>query len=189
MKTLFIDQKFTYDGTQLRSLYGYLEHKVQGPSVVSWIGPCHISFDHMVDGEDLLEQAQIQGDEMLHFIVEIFDQNLFSGVLLQRLFAGIAKAYLQKISGVLGQGLVLVRDGDDIYLGDRKLSISIASKSPVSVMIHFAMNVVNEGTPVKTLSLSDLKLDPKKTAMDLMHLLAHEVNEITNATYKVRALS
>ncbi|WP_373997607.1 DUF366 family protein [Bdellovibrio bacteriovorus] len=188
MKTLFIEKKFPYDGTQLHSLFAYLDHKVLGPSIVSWQGACSISFDHMVDGEDLLEQAEIKGDEMLHFIIEVFDRDLFSGVALQRLFASIARDYLQAASSALA-GKSLVRDGDDIYLDDRKLSISIATKSPVSVMVHFAMNITNDGTPVKTLSLQDLKLDPRKVSEDLMAKFKKEYDSIVVATQKVRPVS
>lgn len=189
MKTLFIDKKIAYDGTQLRSLYAYLEHKVLGPSVVAWQGSCSISFDHMVDGEDLLENAVIQGDEMLHFIIEFFDHDLFSGVAIQRLFASIVKDYLNKNSTVFQNGKYLVRSGDDIYLNDQKLSISIATKSPVSTMIHFAMNITNSGTPVKTLSLQDLKLEPKKVATEVMSLFQNEFTDIVTATQKVRPVN
>lgn len=189
METLFIDKKFAYDGTQLRSLFGYLEYGVLGPSIVSWVGPCSISFDHMVDGEDLLQEAVIQGDEMLHFIIEVFDRDLFSGVALQRLFAAIAKDYLQE----QGRGVLLnhslYRDGDDIYLQNKKLSISIATKSPVSVMVHFAMNVTNAGTPVETLSLQDLELNPQSVAKELMQKFQDEFSSITKATQKVRPIS
>lgn len=183
MKSLFIEKKQAYDGTQLRSLYAYLDHKVLGPSVVSWVGPCSISFDHMVDGEDLLEGAEIRGDEMLHFIIEIFDRDLFSGVALQRLFAAIARDYLAEQSGQM-----LFREGDDLFFNEGKLSISIATKSPVSVMVHFAMNVVNEGTPVKTSCLNDLRLNPRQVATDLMTLLMEEYNDILMATQKVRPI-
>lgn len=186
MQTRFIEKNFPYDGTQLRSLFAYLEHGVLGPSIVSWCGACSISFEHMVDGEDLLEKAVIQGDQMLHFIVEVFDRDLFSGVMLQRMFASIAKDYLQeKADSSLG-GKALHRSGDDIYLEDRKLSISIATRSPVSVMVHFAMNVTNKGTPVKTLSLEDLKLDPRKVSEDLMALFKKEFESVLIATQKVR---
>ena len=115
----------------------------------------------MVDGEDLLAKAEIRGDEMLHFIIEIFDRDLFSGVALQRLFASIVTDHLN-IAGINGLGgKELHRKGDDIYLEHKKLSISIATKSPVSTMVHFAMNVTNKGTPVPTLSLEDLGVDPK----------------------------
>lgn len=185
MKKLFIPQKFTYDGTQLRSLYAYLEHRVLGPSIISWQGPCSIDFAHMVDGEDLLENAVIQGDEMLHFIIEIFDRELFSGVSLQRLLASLAKDYLQT-AATQKLKTPLRRAGDDIYLEDRKLSISIATKSPVSIMVHFAMNITNEGTPVETLCLQDLGLEPKTVAEDLMQLFVQEFDSILVATQKVR---
>lgn len=189
MQNHFIDKKFAYDGTQLRSLYAYLEHGILGPSIISWQGACSISFEHMVDGEDLLEKALIQGDEMLHFIIEIFDRDLFSAVALQRLFASICRDYLQEQAQNVLVGQSLLRDGDDIYLGDKKLSISIATKSPVSVMVHFAMNVTNKGTPVKTLSLEDLKLDPRNLAEDLMVKFQKEFNSIVKATQKVRPIS
>ena len=186
MQSLFIEKKFPYDGSQLHSLFAYLEHGVLGPSIVSWQGACDIPFSHMVDGEDLLQKAVIQGDEMLHFIIEVFDRDLFSAVALQRLFASIVRDYLQKSSSVLQNSKQLIREGDDIYLEGRKLSISIATKSPVSVMVHFAMNITNEGTPVKTLSLGDLNLKPREVAVTLMDLFKEEFQSIVIATQKVR---
>ncbi len=189
MQTHFIEKNFVYDGTQLRSLFAYLDHGILGPSIISWRGACSIPFAHMVDGEDLLAKAVIQGDEMLHFIIEVFDRDLFSGVTLQRLFASISRDYLQSHAGSALAGQNLRRDGDDIYLNDQKLSISIATRSPVSVMVHFAMNITNQGTPVKTLSLTDLKLDPHRVAEDLMTLFRKEFISIVTATHKVRPVS
>ena len=176
----------TYDGQQLHSLFAYLEHGILGPSIVSWRGACDIPFSRMVDGEDLLAKAVIQGQEMLHFIIEVFDRDLFSGVALQRLFAAITRDYLQKQAAKTLSGHHLIREGDDLYWGDRKLSISIATKSPVSTMVHFAMNITNQGTPVKTLSLEDLDLDPRQVASDLMDLFKKEYSDIVVATQKVR---
>ncbi len=186
MQTYFIEKKFTYDGSQLHSLFAYLSYGILGPSVVAWKGKCAIPFQHMVDGEDLLAKAKIEGDEMLHFIIEVFDRDLFSGVALQRLFASIVRDYIQAHSPVPAVNESLRRDGDDIYLGDRKLSISIATKSPVSTMVHFAMNITNKGTPVETLSLEDIQLDPDQVAQDLMALLQNEYMGIVQATQKVR---
>jgi hypothetical protein len=186
VESYFIEKKFAYDGSQLHSLFGYLEHGVQGPSIVSWIGPCNISNEHMVDGEDLLAKALIQGDEMLHFIIELFDRDLFAGVSVQRLFASIAKDYIESKSPKILAQKKLHRDGDDIYLGEQKLSISIATRSPVSTLVHFAMNVTNRGTPVKTLSFEDLELDPVRVAEDLMNSFRKEFTSMLTATQKVR---
>ena len=183
MKTLLLKEKLNYDGTQLRSLFGYLDHKVQGDSCIAFIGACDISFDHMVDGEDLLEKAEIRGSEMLHFIFEIFDRELVSGVFLQRLFASIAADEIYKQTKTK-----LTRTGDDLYLDGKKLSISIATKSPVSVMVHFAMNIKNEGTPVPTLALSDLKIDPNTFAENLLKQIQSEYESILVARLKVRPI-
>ncbi len=185
MKSLFIDKKFTYDGSQLRPLFAYENYKILGDSIVAWIGPCNITLDHMVDLEDKIENAQICGDEMVHFIIEIFGSDLTAAVSLQRLFASIAKDYIQLETK---NKFSLVREGDDIYLidqGKKKLSISIASKSSVSSMIHFAMNVVNEGTPVPTACLDNLGLDGQILAKKLMSLFVEEYVSIMMATKKV----
>jgi hypothetical protein len=199
MKTTFINREFPYDGTQLRSLYAYLEHKIQGDSIISWIGPCSISFDHMVDGEDLLEGATIAGNRMVHFIIELFHEPLFAAVAVQRVLAAIVLDFLreQLDQAVHGEGprdisilerssSRLRREGDDIYFHDGKLSISIATVSPVSALIHFAVNCTNDGTPVKTASLEDLGLEGKDFATEIMSRFKNEIKTIQEATVKVR---
>jgi hypothetical protein len=210
VKSLFIDKEFAYDGSQLRSLFAYLEHKVQGTSIVSWVGACDISNEHMIDGEDLLAGETIAGSRMVHFIIERFETQLFGAVALQRLMAAIvldlvrervAKALPNAIAAAaadsktskasVGAHAKLIaadirRDGDDIYIGDGKLSISIATVTPVSALIHFAVNVSNKGTPVKTASLEDLGIDAKKFANDVMKRVVSEVESIETATVKVR---
>ena len=170
-----------YDGAQLVSLNSYLKHGLLGDSIVAWVGACDVSFEHMVDGEDLLEQARIAGDKMLHFIVEKFDISLYAAVALQRLLASIVKDQLLTMSKEK-----LFREGDDIYLDDRKLSISIATQSPVSSLIHFAVNVTNKGTPVKTLSLEDLGVEAKPFAIEIMNRFCKETEGIHQATMKVK---
>ena len=184
MKTQWLKQSETYDGTQLRSLYAYLQHKVLGDSVVAWRGPCNIPFSHMVDGEDLLEQSVIAGSDMLHFIIEIFGQKLMTGVLLQRFFASIVKDVMEQESSVAQ--LKLQRSGDDIYWGKKKLSISIATSSPMSTLVHFAVNVSPKGTPVLTAGLADLKLKPQDFAEKCMKILKSEYETSLDATCKVR---
>ena len=186
MQTKFIDREFSYDGTQLRSLYAYLDHGLLGDSIVAWVGPCNIDFAHMVDGEDLLAKAEIRGSRMVHFIVEKFPATLPEMVALQRLLASIAKDLIETMSD---QSRVR-RDGDDIYVklptGEGKLSISIATISPASGLIHFAVNVSNQGTPVKTASLEDLGLEPKDFASRVLSAFANECRSIRDATMKVK---
>lgn len=181
MKTQFIEKEFKYDGQQLAPLFNYMQYKLLGDSCVAWIGPCDIPFDHMMDGEDLLEKSQIKGSKMLHFVFEIFDRELATGVFLQRLFAAIVQAEILVKSHV-----PLSRKGDDLYLEDKKLSISIATRSSNSVLVHFAMNILSEGTPVKTCCLENFGIEPKTLARALLERISSEYQDILKATYKVR---
>lgn len=186
MKTHFIAKDFAYDGSQLQSLFGYLGHGIQGNSVVSWIGACNISNDHMIDGEDLLAGETIAGAKMVHFIVERFETQLFGAVALQRLMASIVMGLCQAHVADPVKAAQFRRDGDDIFFNDGKLSISIATLTPMSALIHFAVNITNDGTPVKTAALQDFGFEPKAFAEKVMQAFAHEVSSIETATVKVR---
>ena len=186
MKSKYLGHQEKYDGSQLVSLRNYLEHGLLGDSIVAWVGACDVSFAHMVDGEDLLQNARIAGDSMLHFIVEKFAVSLFAAVGLQRLLAGIVKDQVQSACRNRALAQTMVRLGDDLYCDTRKLSISIATQSPVSSLIHFAVNITNEGTPVPTLSLHDLGMDEKELALLVMQVFCAEVTSMLEATCKVR---
>src|SRR6185436_3370832 len=91
MKTHWFEKSFKYDGSQLHSLFAYLETGLLGDSVVAWRGACDVSLDKMVDGEDFREKQKICGSDMIHFIVEKFPANLPMAVALQRLLATLVK--------------------------------------------------------------------------------------------------
>ncbi len=198
--TKFIEKESSYDGAQLRSLFAYLEYGLLGDSIVAWVGPCDVSIDHMVDGEDLLAKSEIRGARMVHFIVEKFQATLPEMVALQRLLAAIVKdaiatkeqgrdsAESERPTGVPRH--LVHREGDDIYVmlpdGAGKLSISIATMSPLSGLIHFAVNVTNEGTPVKTASLEDFRFAAREFAEVVLADFARECASIRAATMKVK---
>lgn len=178
----WLDQKEKYDGTQLRSLYSYLNHQLLGNSIVSWRGACDVSFEHMVDGEDLLDQSAIRGSDMLHFIVEVFDVSLLGGVFLQRLLASIVKDVIE----TQNPKVKLLREGDDLYWERKKLSISIATSSPVSTLVHFAVNVNPAGAPVVACGIEEMGLEPKLFATHVMEKFSAEFVSCQIATMKVR---
>lgn len=186
MKSIFVAESFAYDGTQLRSLFGYLDHGLLGDSIVSWEGPCEIPFDHMVDGEDLREQSAIRGARMVHFIIEIFDASLLAGVAVQRLFASLAADVLRERVTDAEARESIRRDGDDIFVLGRKFSISIATVSPVSALIHFAVNSTNQGTPVPTAALEEWGIDARTFADELLTRFTREMVTVREATMKVK---
>jgi hypothetical protein len=184
MQKYWITETTSYDGSQLRSLFAYMEHEILGDSIVAWRGACDISNDNMVDGEDLLAGAEIRGSDMIHFIMECFDQTLFAAVGFQRLFTNIVRDVIYEMNPKWAG--MMIRKGDDLYFDQRKLSISIATVSPVSALVHFAVNVNFEGTPVPTIGLRDLEVDPTDFANKVMTAWVEEYKSMKEATQKVK---
>lgn len=187
MKTKFIKKVFSYTGEQLKPHFAYENYGLLGNSIVSWVGPCDIPFEHMVDLEDVLAKSPIRGASMLHFIVEVFNQNLFSAVALQRLMASIVKDEIESRIGAKST-VRLRRDGDDVFFESSKMTISIASVSVVSTQIHFAININNKNTPVKTASLDDFKINVNDFAKNILEKFSQEYDSIERATQKVKPL-
>ena len=73
-----------------------------------------------------------------------------------------------------------------LFVGTGKLSISIATRSLVSTLMHFAVNVSNAGTPVATASLQDLDVDPAEFATLMLGAVVTEHDSILSARAKVR---
>lgn len=180
----FDEKTISYTGKELKPLRNYLEYGLLGNSVASWVGPCNVSFDEMVDGEDVRGGHAIAADSMLHFVMELFDVQLSTGVLLQRLFAQMIIDELASSS----KPQDFLRNGDDVFYKGKKLNISIATRSVNSVLLHVGINVTNNGTPIETSALTDLGVQPQEFSLRLMKRLALEWQDVLNATYKVRSV-
>ncbi len=188
MKAHWCEDRFIYDGSQLCSRFALEKFKLAGDSIVGWRGACAIPLENMVDNEDRMNNAKICGDDMLHFIVEVLNYNLLGITALQRLLAAIAKDVVIILSPEKILTADMRREGDDLWVANRKLSISVATTSPVSAMIHFAVDVTNEGTPVPTLSLEDLKIKPQDFARELLARFREEFLGLQAASEKVNAI-
>jgi hypothetical protein len=183
MKAHFITKQITYDGSQINSLWTFRQAGLAGDSIVAFIGPCQILPEHMVDLEDLKAGAEISSPLMLHFIIEQFDPDLTKAILSQRLLTVIIKDCLEaKI------GKRIRRKGSDLYDANAKLTISIATVTPVSSKIHFGINIISRGTPVLTKGLRDYRIEPKRFALEVMKRYIEEITDITRDRCKVRGV-
>ena len=170
-----IDEIFEYDGSQINPLWAFQEFGIYGSSIVTWIGPVNITPDNLKDFADV--GLEIKSDNMVNFICEFFDQqppNMRIAYLRQRLLVMIFREILT------GYGVQTKREGDDIFVNSRKLSISIASVSLSSAKIHFALNLEDKGTPsdVETIGLYDIKVNDKQifTEDNMLELIEKTVN-------------
>lgn len=155
MEFLLWDDGNEYDGSQINPSWAFCEFGVKDSSVVSWIGSMNILGDNLIDFEDV--GVDIKGNLMLHFIVEHFDEqpaSLKMAYHRQRMLVMITRDILNTYK------VTTTQDGDDIFIDDGKLSVSIATASISSMKIHFALNITQKGTPsdVKTSALEDVNL-------------------------------
>lgn len=184
MKTKFIEEEIKYIGSQLSPHWIYKNYKIQGDAIVAFCGECDVALTEMVDIEDVINNEPIYSKYMLSFITEQFGVALTEGVFRQRLLMCIIKELLEE------RGIFVVRKGDDLMINDRKLSVSIATKSVTSVLIHTGLNVFSEGAPVKASGLtSELGItDVKEFALEIMKRYAEEIDDIISAGTKVRGV-
>ncbi|CCO07119.1 DUF366 family protein [Desulforamulus hydrothermalis] len=180
-------QPIHYDGRQLSSLFGFRNFGLQGDSVICFRGSCQVALTEMVDLADVRQNAPIYSEDMLHFIIEHFDMDLEKTVVRQRLLMAVIKEIIESRTGIS-----LRRKGDDLYRGEGKLSVSIATASPVSTMIHTGLNISSRNTPVQTVGLADLGIPPADS-LSLGEIIARaygaEMTGIRLARCKVRGVS
>ncbi|MHC4941837.1 MAG: DUF366 family protein [Planctomycetota bacterium] len=176
-------EELRYDGSQLSSHFALKRFKVRGDSLVAFKGPMEIEKRHMADLEDLLEDAAIRSPYMLHFIAEFFGAPLENTVLKQRLLVRLAADILKEECGA-----DLCVKGDDIFMKDRKLSVSIAAPSPVSCLIHLGINIETEGVPVKAAGLKEMGMDPDRMADLLIRAFSDEMDSLAWAMTKVKGV-
>ena len=178
-----------YDGRQLAPHWIYRQFSLLGDAAVGFVGPCRVDLSEMVDIEDVKAEAPIYSPLMLHFIAEFFTGDLHLGVYRQRMLIVAAKELLEETTG-----RKVSRQGDDLYLQRAdgtpgKLSVSIATASATSTLVHTGFNIETEGTPVPTVGLGELGVDVPLFARTLLECYAAETEDIWLARCKVRAVS
>ena len=140
----------------------------------------------MVDIEDVINNEPIYSKSMLSIIEENFDATLTEMVYKQRLLVTITKELIEKKY----PKIKISRSGDDLYIGDKKLSVSIATKSITSSLIHFGLNISAIGAPIKAADLTkDVGIkDIKEFAIELLNTYKEEEKDINDAVCKVRGV-
>lgn len=184
MKTLFINNEIKYEGWQLVPHWIYKHFKIQGDAAVAFIGECEVKLSEMVDIEDVINNEPIYSKSMLSFITEQFNVNLIEGVFRQRLLICIIKEALEK------RGFKITRNGDDLFFDGKKLTVSIATKSMTSILIHTGINIDSTDAPVKASGLtSELGItDIKEFANEVLNKYSEEIDDIIMASTKVRGV-
>jgi len=184
MKYELLEKEIKYEGHQLSPHWIYKNFKIQGDAIVGFVGECEVKLTEMVDIEDVINNEPIYSKNMLSFITEQFNVDLIEGVFRQRLLICVIKEALER------RGIKVVRSGDDLFVDDKKLTVSIATKSLTSVLIHTGINIDSTGAPVRACGLqNDLAInDVNDFAIEIMKKYSEELDDIIMASTKVRGV-
>jgi len=178
-QVVFSDRPRPYTGVELRPHFLLSEMGIKGSAIGAFIGPCRVETQHLVDWEDRLVSDRIEARLMVHLIGEFFGMTLREGVWAQRLIVAILK---DQVDG----HLKVRREGDDLFIGDRKLTVSIVTVSPVSVLFHLGINIDPAGAPVPAIGLAELGVDVSKWIPSFLEAIRQEFEGIDWACVKVR---
>lgn len=183
MEKLFIDREIKYTGSELSPHWIYKNFHIQGDAIVCFKGEVDVKLTEMVDIEDVINNEPIKSDKMANFIIEVFNSNLREGIFRQRLFISIIKETLEDM------GIKTKRKGDDLFYNDKKLSVSIATKSTTSTLIHTGINLVSTGAPIPVSSIKDMEIiDEDCFINEVMERFCMETKDIECAKVKVRGV-
>jgi hypothetical protein len=146
-----------------------------------------VATENMKDIEDRDAGKTIQGDDLIHIIVERFESpaNMRLAYYMQRLLIICVRDVLER------RGIKTTRNGDDLFVNEGKLTVSIASAGVSSEKIHCGINITTRGTPgdVKTAALEDFGVrDWKTLAREIAETFVHEIEDIEGDIVKTRSL-
>ena len=182
--TVFSKVERPYTGVELRPHFLLTELGLRGSGVGAFTGPCRVATEHLVDWEDRIAQDRIEARRMVHFIGEFFGVGLREGVLAQRLLMALMGESLGE--RLRAAGRFVLREGDDLFVDRRKLTVSIATASPVSLLLHVGVNIDPEGAPVPAIGLTELGVSPEEWVPAVLERFAGEWEGIDWACAKVR---
>ena len=186
LATVFSTQDRVYTGAELRPHFLLTELHLKGSAVGAFIGPCDVRTEKLIDWEDRIAQDRIAAVSMVHFLGEFFGfPSLREGVLIQRLFMSIACEEINRRLITIA-GDLCHRTGNDLRVGSRKLSVSIVTASPVSLLFHAGININPEGATVPAVGLQELGINAKEWVPAVLRRFEEESAGIEWACAKVR---
>ena len=129
----------------------------------------------------------IKGEDLIHIIVERFDSpgSMRLAYYMQRLLIVCIRDVL------MDHEIRTKRKGDDLFVRDGKLTVSIASAGVSSEKIHCGINITTKGTPddIKTAALLDIGInDWKAIAKEIAETFLQETEDIEGDIVKTKSL-
>lgn len=183
MKSVYIDKAINYTGEELCSHWIYRNFGILGDAIVAFTGEVNVARDKMIDLSEAIDQSYIYSPSMLNLMVEHFDHDLKLAIYRQRLLMVCIMEELQQV------GVAVTRRGDNLFVHRGKLSISIATATTVSTLIHVGLNIDTSGAPVEAAGLTELGVgDIRALGENIMMRYIREIEQVYDARCKVRSV-
>lgn len=181
-RSVILEQRLAYSGRELRSGWIAATGNLTGDSGIGFVGPCSVATEDLVDLDDARAGAHIESALMAHVIIEHPLCSIGTAVLRQRLLVCL-------LADLLGErGVAVRRSGDDLFVSERKLTVSIAAPAPTSSLIHLGINIDPAGAPVPAVGLEELRVAPRELLGDLLERYGTELNGCAHAETKVKTV-
>jgi hypothetical protein len=177
-----LGKEIRYTGVELTSGWVKKQTGLDGDAAAGFVGNCSVPTENLVDLDDRRAGATIESAEMAHVLIEHPGCSIRACVLRQRLLVCLLCDILR------GRGVSAARDGDDVHIGRRKLTVSIAAPSTRSCLIHLGINVRPEGAPVPAVGLEELRINAKDLLQELLGAYKNELETAAHAEKKVRTV-
>ena len=173
-------EAMSYDGSQLAPRWLYQQTQTPGECLLGiFVGPCFVPTENMVDIDDRKQGAHIRAQKMVHFIAEFSEWPLSKAVLAQNLMiCWIAELLRGRASREV------TRSGNDLFIDNRKLSVSIAATSGGSSLVHIGINIDPTGAPVAAIGLAELGYSTERFVMDARETFSTEWTRLLRACSK-----
>jgi len=194
---LINSEQITYNGTAIGSHWALDKFDILGNSMISFRGPLKVPQSEMVDLLDIKEEGElgsylITGKEAVQWIIEDFSPHPPNMELEYSRLRILVLVILEVLRKTIPDG-EFRRSHTDIYVGEKKLSVGIATISKVSAKIHYALNLSSEGIPshVKAIGLYDLgmkSLEVHSFSEEVGELYIEEMSRIARDCMKTRSV-
>ncbi|MFW9923027.1 MAG: DUF366 family protein [Candidatus Thorarchaeota archaeon] len=188
-----LTKKECYNGKQIKPLWALEKHGITGDSFVVFRGSMKLTPNEMIDLKDIIREKElaevlISGDDCLHFIIEMFDDqpaNLKIAYHRLHILSFIAQKILES-----SLKITLEKKGTDLYYDGRKMNVAIATGNVNSTKIHFGINIVSTGVPsyVKAIGIQEIdkNINIEKLVKDIGTAFINELTAIKEDIVKTR---
>ncbi|MCD6097601.1 DUF366 family protein [bacterium] len=185
MKSLIIREPIEFDISAMRPHWAHERFELLGDSIVAFHGRCNIPEQDFMDLRKRKKGPGLYAKDMLHFVAEQFQPYLEMAVLRQYLLVLIAE---EKLEHRVSPNLKIIRWHDDLFLNNRKLTVTAVAKTPVSTKIHLGINIDPTGATQPAVGLTELGVDPFDLAEAIVDQYKLEMREVREKVWSIREI-